>query len=251
MDVAIEHLLPSDLLDALLGPDPDRARRQARSAGIRLAESYLALSLRGPLSLAQTMAEAARDQLRPPNGGLLIGARDSEIVALYPVSNQSDVLTAKAQATALARAVAPSCVTVGVSGWHRGPGGTALAYNEAREAAHLAAVSGVTDRAVSLDEVLIEHIARSTPHVGRILDETLHPLVEYDLRHRSALVETVRTYVTTGFNLSRSAETLHVHPNTVMYRLRRVRDLTGRDPMDPDDLLILFMAVKLADAPAG
>jgi DNA-binding PucR family transcriptional regulator len=36
-----------------------------------------------------------------------------------------------------------------------------------------------------------------------------------------------------------------VHANTVVYRLRRVRELTGRDPHDPDDLLLLSLGLKL------
>ena len=39
---------------------------------------------------------------------------------------------------------------------------------------------------------------------------------------------------------------LCVHPNTVVYRLRRIKDLTGRDPNDPDDLLLLTLGIKLA-----
>jgi DNA-binding PucR family transcriptional regulator len=35
-----------------------------------------------------------------------------------------------------------------------------------------------------------------------------------------------------------------VHPNTVEYRLRRIRELSGRDPRNPDDLLILSLAIK-------
>jgi PucR-like helix-turn-helix protein/diguanylate cyclase with GGDEF domain len=244
-----EHVVPPDVLDALLGtePDPDRARRWARGIGIRLAETYLVLSIRGPRPPVRWTVEAARGHLRPSSGSLLLGARDAEVVALYPVSKPTELPAAKEQAGVLARSVAASGATVGMSGWHPGPGGRTLAYTEAREAAHLAAVTGLTGRVVSLDEVLIDHIARSTPHVGRILDEILHPLEEYDRRHRTALVDTVRTYVETGFNLRRSAEVLHVHPNTVMYRLRRVRELCGRDPHDPEDLLILFLAMKLSE----
>jgi hypothetical protein len=243
------HVLPRDVLDGILGmdPDPDQALRQARRAGVRLAENYVALSIHGTRSLVPWVVETARHRLRPPGASLLIGARDAEVVALYPVSGPGTLHAAKDEAGALARAVAARGVSVGLSGSHAGPGGIALAYAEAKQAAHLATLGGITGRAVSLDEVLIDHIARSTPHVGRILDETLHPLVEYDLRHRTALVDTVRTYVETGFNLRRSAEVLHVHPNTVMYRLGRVRTLSGRDPHNPDDLLMLFLAMKLAE----
>jgi DNA-binding PucR family transcriptional regulator len=191
--------------------------------------------------------EAARTHLRPSSGRLLVGARDAEVVALYPVSEPAQVHTAKKDAASLAGAVASGGLSVGLSGWHPGLAGIALAYAEAKEAAQLAAGAGVTDRAVALDEVLIDHIARFTPHVSRILDETLDPLVQYDLAHQTALVPTVRAYVDAGFNLTRSAEVLHVHPNTVMYRLRRVKELSGRDPHDPDDLLILFLALKLAE----
>jgi DNA-binding PucR family transcriptional regulator len=38
-----------------------------------------------------------------------------------------------------------------------------------------------------------------------------------------------------------------VHPNTVVYRLRRVHQLTGRDVHDPTDLLILFLSIKHAE----
>jgi DNA-binding PucR family transcriptional regulator len=166
---------------------------------------------------------------------------------LYPVSEPVQVHAAKKDAGSLAGAVTSRGWSVGLSGWHAGLAGIALGYAEAREAAQLAAGMGASDRAVALDEVLIDHIARFAPHVGRILDETLEPLLHYDLAHHSALVPTVRAYVEAGFNLTRSAEVLHVHPNTVMYRLRRVKELSGRDPHDPDDLLILFLALKLAE----
>jgi sugar diacid utilization regulator len=261
------HLLQRDLLEALLGGehDPNRARRRAHSLGLRLAENYVVLVIRPqempprgtegqPLASRATvrhMIEVARTHLRPPSGALLLGLRDAEVVALYPIAEPAQVHTAKQDAGSLAGAVAPSRLSVGMSGWQPGLAGIPLSYGEAREAAQIAAGSGITGRAVTLDEVLIDHIARFTPHVGRVLDETLHPLVEYDLAHGTALVPTVAAYVDAGFNLTRSAEVLHVHPNTVMYRLRRVKELCGRDPHDPDDLLILFLALKLAELSPG
>jgi DNA-binding PucR family transcriptional regulator len=54
----------------------------------------------------------------------------------------------------------------------------------------------------------------------------------------------LRTYLDAGLNLTRTAKALFVHPNTVVYRLRRIRELSGRDPRSPDDVLILSLAIK-------
>jgi DNA-binding PucR family transcriptional regulator len=61
-------------------------------------------------------------------------------------------------------------------------------------------------------------------------------------------VATLRAYVKCGFSPTRSAQQLIVHPNTVLYRLRRIRELTGRDPQEPDDLVLLALALKHLDA---
>ncbi len=183
---------------------------------------------------------------------MLVGARDAEVVALYPAPEPVQVHTAKRDAGSLAVAVAPRGLSVGLSGWQPGLAGVALGYAEAKEATQIAAASGRTGWAVTLDEVLIDHIANSTPHLDRILGQTLRPLIVYDIAHQTALVRTLRTYLEAEFNLTKSAEALHVHPNTVMYRLRRVKELCGRDPHDPDDLLFLYLALKVAQlTPAG
>jgi len=247
-------VLPRDLLEALLGAghDPDWALRRARSLGLRLAENYVVFSIRpqevpvGKSDVASIVG-VARTCLRPESGGLLIGVRYSDVVALYPLAELKQMQAAKKEASALASAVADRGVGVGMSGWQPGLAGIAMAYAEAKEAGQIAALGGIIGRPVTLDEVLIDHIARFTPHVSRILDDTLHPLLDYDEGHQTALMQTVRAYVDAGFNLTKSAEMLHVHPNTVMYRLRRVKELCGRDPHDPDDLLILFLAMRLAE----
>ena len=43
------------------------------------------------------------------------------------------------------------------------------------------------------------------------------------------LVETLQAYLSAGTNLTQSARMLNVHPNTVVYRLRRIRELSGRE----------------------
>ena len=193
------------------------------------------------------LVEAARAHLRPAEGSLLVGMRQGEVVALYPVGQPLGVEPLKQECDALARALADSDVHLGFSSWHAGMAEIAVGYAEARDAVEIATGSGIRGRAVAFNDVLIDHMVRSSPHGDRILDQTLRPLVEYDRERHGDLVKTLRVYLDSGFNLTRSAEALSVHPNTVVYRLKRVKDLSGRDPYDPDDLLLLLLGLKLTE----
>jgi DNA-binding PucR family transcriptional regulator len=135
-------------------------------------------------------------------------------------------------------------VSAGISGWHHGMAGIPDAFAEAREAVEIAAGTGIRGRVVSLEDVVVDHMLRSSPHARRILEEALQPLLEYDQAHHAELVATLQAYVESGAKLTRTARRLTVHPNTVVYRLRRIRELSGRDPHDMSELLILFLALK-------
>ncbi len=256
-----------DLLDALISGkgDSERIRRLARSLHLRLCDNYVVVLIRGeevpaedphgqPLTTRvalRRIVEAARVHLRPREGSMLVGMRQGEVVALYPVSHPAEIETVRQECDALAAAMADDDSSLGMSGWHPGMAAIAVGYAEARDAVEIAVGSGIHRRVVAFDEVLIDHMVRSSPHGDRILAGTLRPLIEYDRERQSELVPTLRAYVESGFNLTKSAESLCVHPNTVVYRLRRIKDLSGRDPHDPDDLLLLFLGLKLTELRAA
>jgi sugar diacid utilization regulator len=251
-----------DLLDGLVSGqgDTERIRRLARTLKLSLAGRYIVVVLRGPEALAEEQADQAlaarvalrrvmdlsRRHLRTGSCSALVGMRHGEVVALCPAEQPDAVADVRGRVEALAAALASADVCVGVGDCHALTG-IASSYSEAREAAEIAVGIGVRGRPVFFDEVLIDHMVRSTPHAERILDSTLRPLLDYDAAKNAELVPTLRAYVSSGFNLTRSAEVLNVHPNTVVYRLRRLRELSGRDPQDPDDLLLLFLGLKLVD----
>jgi sugar diacid utilization regulator len=195
------------------------------------------------------VVQATRTRLRPSAGSLLVGIRQGDVVALYPVTEPEDLQAVKRECADLAGALAID-VSIGMSGWHPGRPAIATAYAEAGEAVEIAAGTGIRGRAVELDDVLIDHMVRASPHARRILEGTLAPLARYDAAHRSELVPTLRAYVGNGTSLTRTAAALTVHPNTVVYRLRRIRELSGRDPHATEDLQILFLALKVAELSA-
>jgi sugar diacid utilization regulator len=255
-------LLRQDLLDALISGHGDTGdtRRQARSLHLRLGESYVVVVVRAaqlereeahepPLATRVALdriVAATRNHLRPSAGALLAGMRQRDVVVLYPVSHPGQVAAVKRECETLVDSLAVE-VSLGMSGWHAGMHAIPTAYEEARDAVEIAAATGIRGRPVVLEEVLIEHLLRSSPHADRILAEAMQPLVEYDRAHRTELVATLRAYIETRLNLTRSAAILRVHPNTVVYRLRRIRELSGRDPGDSDDLLVLALGLKLTE----
>jgi sugar diacid utilization regulator len=259
-------LLRHDLLAALLAGDGDRERTRRRAAAlrIRLDEHYVVVVVRAPGARAaqarpqplagQTeidrVVEATRSRLAPSAGTLIVGMRHGDLVVLYPVTGPAEIEDVKADCAALLAAL-DADVGVGMSGWHEGIAAIASAYDEAMDAVDIAVVLGIRDRAVTLDEVIVDHMLRASSHADRILMRTLRPVIDYDRAHRAELVTTLRTYLATRLNLTRSSERLSVHPNTVVYRLRRVRELSGRDPRSPDDLLVLSLALRLQDMRYG
>jgi hypothetical protein len=256
-EVCDRGLLRRDLMDALITGDAEIARRRAGALGLRLAENYVVVVLRASdvdpedvrrQSLNARVAldcivHAIRCRLHPTAGSLIVGMRHGDVVALYPVSGPDGVAEVRCECAALVDALGIA-VGVGVGGWHPGLAATASGYREALDAADIAEAKGIRDRAVALDEVLVDHIFRSSPYADRILAETMRPLIEYDRAHQASFVTTLRTYLDAGLNLTRTARALFVHANTIEYRLRRIRELSGRDPRNPDDLLILSLAIK-------
>lgn len=58
----------------------------------------------------------------------------------------------------------------------------------------------------------------------------LAPLVDHDREHGSALVPTLRAFLEGDGSVNSTARDLHLHPNSLRHRLRRIGELTGSDP---------------------
>jgi sugar diacid utilization regulator len=261
-EIADRGLLRHDLLDALLTGkgDDDHTLRLARMLHLGLAASYVVVVIRGedvalPATREQPLAaritldhivEETRRHMRPSAGSPLIGTRNGDLIVLFPTAEPADIHTVRQSCQALAAALLED-VNIGMSGWHEGRASVAIALVEAMDAVKLAAGTGIHGRPIGLDEVLVDTMLDSSVSAQRILKDTLQPLVNYDASRKAALINTLRAYVGAHLNITKSAATLFVNPNTVVYRLRRIKEVCGRDPHDPDDLLVLSLALKLAD----
>ncbi|MBC2878727.1 MULTISPECIES: PucR family transcriptional regulator [Streptomyces] len=102
----------------------------------------------------------------------------------------------------------------------------------------------LTDADAHVLALLAGHPATDAEHIGRLV---LGLLARSAQRH---LLEALTAYLDTG-SATAAARGLRLHPQSLRYRLRRVRELTGRDPRDPWQRLTLDIARTVAGPPPG
>ncbi|HEU5473705.1 MAG TPA: helix-turn-helix domain-containing protein [Actinophytocola sp.] len=96
---------------------------------------------------------------------------------------------------------------------------------------------------ITVTEHLMEIIMYRAPNqADRLRARVVDPLA--DPEHHE-LLDTLRAYVANDFDRSATGERLHVHRNTVGYRLRKIEELTGLDLTSARDLAEVYLAVGL------
>lgn len=73
----------------------------------------------------------------------------------------------------------------------------------------------------------------------------LGPVIEHDQRSGAELVATLRVFLATGGSWVRTADELHLHPNSVRYRIGKAAELTGRDLADNRARVDVSLALEL------
>jgi hypothetical protein len=107
----------------------------------------------------------------------------------------------------------------------------------ARQAHDVLALARRLDRApgvYQLTDVLLEYQLTRDSDARPVLAGLLDPL-----EANPDLILTLEAYVANELDRRATASALHVHPNTLDYRLRRVARLTGLDPARPTGLQLL------------
>jgi sugar diacid utilization regulator len=141
---------------------------------------------------------------------------------------------------------------LGIGRSPNGAGGLRRALAEAMSAHQLALARPVGERVVRRLEVgahrqLLDFLE---PHVLRAFRDTvLGPVERWDEEHNSELVETLAAFLDNDGHWRRTATQLHIHHNTLHYRLARVSRLTGRPIESMASRIDLALALAIPRTP--
>lgn len=248
--------LSGELLDELLEspqPVPPALVRRAEHLHVDITATHrmLAIAPADPLSDRHTqLLEIARGMIAkraPGHGSHALGLRRAqEILLALPSELEAD-------AAAIARAIQDAArPTVGALLIGVGPGDVdfGASYRGAMACLSLARDAHAPDAVVEYDALGSLRFLLDAPnvrHAAEIAREPLDALILHDAAHRTPLVETTRAFLECGCHHARTAERCFIAVSTLKYRLRKIEQILGRRPGDPELAYRLMLAFKVMD----
>jgi hypothetical protein len=92
--------------------------------------------------------------------------------------------------------------------------------------------------------LLIGVLLRDRSELEQLREHTITPLADYDARHDTELLATLRAFLTHDGSTTETAEAMSLHRHTVGYRLARVHEVSGLSPYESDGRERLSLGIK-------
>ena len=232
-------------------------RRKAAIVDIDLDAKHLALVIAvsgaevTPIVLDSCVREA-RNVLGAVQGGIVAG----RLALISAIADRRVVVLADALHELLGRRFQDADVTIGIGRFLSGLEGLRQSYREAIEALTLGRdIYGLKKTTLFSDLGLYRLLLtlRDHPELERFYQDTMGKLALVDAKGGGELVRTLDAYFASNGSPTEAASRLHVHRNTLLYRLQRIRAMAEIDLDDPEIRLSLQVALRIRRilAPTG
>jgi purine catabolism regulator len=238
---SVRRRIGEELLHELLEGTVTGAQARARLRALAVPTSRLvALVVRPESGTAAPLADVLHEVLLDCDLPALVGRLRDDLAILAPA-----VRGAGPVGDALERIVGEV-----ERGAHRIGVGTPVSPSDVRascrEALFAAGHASETRRLVHFAEVeaRLSWLPPDSDRLALLVERTVGPLMEYDGAHGTELLRTLRDYLRSDGSPSKAAKSLHVHRNTLAYRLRKIETLTGRSLRSLDDQVELWLGVR-------
>ena len=145
-------------------------------------------------------------------------------------------------------------VSVGVSQPRAGATGVPEAFREAQGALNLGSRLFGPGRTTFYGDLGLYRLLLAlseSPELRAFHEDALGQLITVERKTNGELLRTLEAYFASRCSPTEAAERLHVHRNTLLYRLRRIEAITGLDLEDPETRLALNLALHIGQVLDG
>jgi sugar diacid utilization regulator len=262
-----------DLVEGLLlgrGRDNADAARWAAHLGYDPARDHnvlaIAFDLPAPAEAVTQDSTAQRQRIwesiehfvatRAPEA--IVSARESEVVVVTAAPDEhaaTQAMDARQLAAAclarLAELFPAVKVVIGIGGTCRDPGEIARSYAQAQRTTQTLQRLGRPGTVSAFGDLGILRLLLQVPDLAELRSfaaDVLGKLSMHEHEHKSEYLTTLACYFRENNSPQRASRILHVHPNTVAYRVKRIEEITGLRLDNYTDRLIAQVALEILDS---
>jgi len=260
-----------DLVEGLLlgrGRDQSDTGRWAAHLGYDPARDHnvMAIAFDLPAPAADhTDAAAQRQRIwesvdhfvatRAPDA--IVSARESEVVIVTAAPDERGPAAMDARRLAhaclarLAELFPAARVVIGIGGVCRDPREVARSYAQAQRTTQTLRRLRRAGTVSAFGDLGILRLLLQVPDLAELRSfaaDVLGKLAVHEQEHKSEYLTTLACYFRENNSPQRASRILHVHPNTVAYRVKRIEEITGLRLDNYTDRLIAQVALEILDA---
>lgn len=259
-----EIRLRGELLDELLQGKIDNIEitmKRAAHLGINLA-GRLAVMIIGfhsenkmssyQVNLHSEVIHLLRSRFSRHPGGILLSSRGNRVVGLlrFYSETEKELSDRLGEILQVTKVRFPKVkLGIGVGRTYEGLQYIKTSYEEAQVALMIALEKGDYSRPVFFSELgplCILFNVKDLPLVNDFCREYIGKLQAYDAQNKTDLIATLACYLQNDGNLRKTAQALFVHKNSVIYRIKKIEEITGLNLNEAENRFTLMLALKLA-----
>lgn len=138
-------------------------------------------------------------------------------------------------------------VSIGIGRIHSGLTRISKSFHEAVKCLQFIQGFGQKNKLVSYKDLGVQRLLlqNSEEELIDFIREVLGPVMEYDVSRKGELLPSLFAYLEHNQNAKEAAEAIHVHTNTLTYRLKRIEELLSTDLNSSSSFLNIHLAASL------
>jgi sugar diacid utilization regulator len=180
----------------------------------------------------------------------IVSARESEVVVVTAAPMDARQLAAACLAR-LSELFPAAKVVIGIGGTCRDPRDVARSYAQAERTTQTLQRLGRSGAVSAFGDLGILRLLLQVPDLAELRSfaaDVLGKLSMHEHEHKSEYLTTLACYFRENNSPQRASRILHVHPNTVAYRVKRIEEITGLRLDNYTDRLIAQVALEILDS---
>lgn len=145
----------------------------------------------------------------------------------------------------------PNCfVNIGIGSKCSNPIDYRRSWNEAMDCVKMMRTVGLSNSIKYYYDLGIYGIlwdSSNKEKLERFSHSRVGPLIDYDKKHNSNLVRTLKLYLNNCCNLRKTAEDVFIHVSTLKYRIKKIQDLIGLELSNQEVRFQLEISIRILE----